>query len=179
MWFSSASARVKCLLQSWPLITESCSFYQQCCFIFIFVYMFDSKVTLEHLIWQEAELTAYNRRVSVRSKTACYIRPWSACRELLRYAHQVVKMSLLTALFFKLTPDFVTSWKCSAFFAYTGIRASDRRQTFSLHALQKAWVKLSHIRSESEVVTEHYLYCTYGLYTKKLTCHLNCILWLN
>lgn len=92
--------------------------------------MFDSKVTLEHLIWQEAELTAYNRRVSVRSKTACYIRPWSACRELLRYAHQVVKMSLLTALFFKLTPDFVTSWKCSAFFAYTGIRASDRRQTF-------------------------------------------------
>lgn len=118
-------------LQSWPLITESCSFYQQCCFIFIFVYMFDSKVTLEHLIWQEAELTAYNRRVSVRSKTACYIRPWSACRELLRYAHQVVKMSLLTALFFKLTPDFVTSWNCSEFYAYTEIRSSDRRQTFS------------------------------------------------
>lgn len=69
--------------------------------------------------------------------------------------------------------------KSSEFYAHTGIISSDRRQTFFLHALQKAWVQLSHIRSESEVVTEHYLYCTYGLYTKQLTCHLNRILWLN
>ena len=111
-------------LQSWQLITESCSLFPWCCFIFIFVYMLDSKVTLERLIWQEAELTAYNRHVSVRSMTACYIRPWSACRELLRYARQVVKMRLLTALFFKLKQIVEPLEIVLSFSGYTGIRSS-------------------------------------------------------